>query len=461
VTPAARRILVLAALALPLGACAYYNSMYNAVHLARDADKAEAQGRTFDAQSLWGQVAVKAETTIARHPKSKWAEPARFLAGKAYERLGNCGRAVSYLELIRSSGRDTSLALPTRELLGDCYETLGDPAAAAAAFRPLTASPDSAIRSRALYVVGKAELVAGRPDSAIAPLAASRDPRAPARLVVALARAGRVPAAVALADTLLARKDTALVLDTLFDAVGTADPAAGSALVDRFAADTTPAVRAGWLVSDGDRWLARDTGRAVARWRAALAAVPPGDEAARAAATRIAGHWIAGATGPAALDSAIAILTPVVSGPGSYDVERRLQLIQRLRAEYDSLDPTAPAGDLRTFLGAEAMRDSLGATRIATELFRRLAERAPASPYAPKALLALAQLDPAAADSVSALLDARYPASPYVLAVHGLAAPGFRVLEDSLRKFADARTAAPPARPVRRGRVLRDTLDLK
>jgi hypothetical protein len=461
VTSSGRRLAVLAALVLPLGACAYYNSMYNAVHLARDAEKAEAQGRTFDAQSLWGQVAVKAETTIARHPKSKWAEPARFLAGKAYERLGNCGRAVSYLELIRSSGRDTSLALPARELLGDCYETLGDPAAAAAAFRPLTASPDSAIRSRALYVVGKAELVGGHPDSAIAPLAASHDPRARARLVLALARAGQVPAAVALADTLLARKDTALVLDTLFDAVGDADPAAGSALVDRFAPDTTPAVRAAWLVADGDRWLGRDTGRAVARWRSALAAVPPADEAARAAATRIAGHWIADAAGPAALDSAVAVLTLVVSGPGTYDVQRRLQLIERLRAEYDSLDPAAPAGDLRTFLGAEAMRDSLGAPRIASMLFRRLAERAPASPYAPKALLALAQLDPGAADSVDSLLTSRYPASPYVLAVHGQAAPGFRVLEDSLRKFADARAATPAARPLRRGRVLRDTLDLK
>ena len=51
-----------------LSGCVYYNGMYNANRLARSARKAEREGRTFDANNLWGQVATKAESVVVRHP---------------------------------------------------------------------------------------------------------------------------------------------------------------------------------------------------------------------------------------------------------------------------------------------------------------------------------------------------------------------------------------------------------
>ena len=78
-----RPLLPLAALAL-LASCAYYNGLYNAKDLARRAEKAERQGKTLEAQDLWGQVAVKAETVLVRHPHSKWTEEARFLHGNRW-----------------------------------------------------------------------------------------------------------------------------------------------------------------------------------------------------------------------------------------------------------------------------------------------------------------------------------------------------------------------------------------
>ena len=55
--------------------------MYNANRLANSARKAEREGRTFEANSLWGQVATKAESVVVRHPKSKYAEEATILRG--------------------------------------------------------------------------------------------------------------------------------------------------------------------------------------------------------------------------------------------------------------------------------------------------------------------------------------------------------------------------------------------
>ncbi|HVX88900.1 MAG TPA: hypothetical protein VG940_08245, partial [Gemmatimonadales bacterium] len=109
-----------------------------------------------------------------------------------------------------------------------------------------------------------------------------------------------------------------------------------------------------------------------------------------------------------------------------------------------------PQADIRGLLLGEALRDSLHAPRLAAGVWRRVLAARPESPYAPKLLMALAAIDPADADSIRRLLDDRYAASPYVLAIHGQDDAGYRALEDSLARFsARART---PARPPVRGR---------
>ncbi|MFI5234390.1 MAG: tol-pal system YbgF family protein [Gemmatimonadales bacterium] len=457
-----RRAALTIALLAPLGACAYYNSMYLAVHLARAADKDERAGRTFDAQSLWGQVAVKAETTLVRHPGSKWATPARFLQGKAYQRLGNCSRAVAPLERVRRESRDTTLVNESRILLGGCYTELGDPLATADALGPLSVSPDTALRREALYALGLAALMRGHPDSAIAYLSASGDPRADGRRAIALVRAGRAPAAIALADSLAARHDSALAWDSLFIAIGAVDPEGASALIDRRSAapGVTADVRADWLVADGRRWLIRDSTRGLARMAEGVKIAPPGSESARIGTYVFADVWIARATDAADLDSAAAVLERyLVVNPGqTYAVTLRIDPLRRLVGALDSLAPAAPAGDLRTFAAAEFARDSIQAPKLAAHLFRRLAVEVPASPYTPKALLGLAALDPAAADSIAGVLATRYPASPYTLALRGVASPQYRILEDSLLAFSVARISAVKLPPRGGRRPARDTL---
>jgi hypothetical protein len=117
--------------------------------------------------------------------------------------------------------------------------------------------------------------------------------------------------------------------------------------------------------------------------------------------------------------------------------------------------PETPQGDLLTFLAAETSRDSLRAPVIAADLFRHLPGTWPGSPYAPKALLALAALEPATADSLRAVLESQYGESPYLTLLRGESAPALKPLEDSLQAFAIARSRPsrqdrrPPGAPAR------------
>lgn len=444
-----------ALLALALGAtasCAYYNGLYNANDLAHRAEKAEREGRTFDAQNLWGQVAVKAETVLARHPHSKWTEEARYLVGKARERQGDCAGALAPLEIV-VRGRDPVRADDAALRLSKCKAALGDVEGAGFAVERLLQSPDPARRAEAGWRAGAAYRRAGRSEEAVRTLQASTHPRARGELAVALADAGRVPEAVALADSLIAASDTTVPWSDLLEAVGRRDTLSGSTLLDRL----LPAIRplpdsaAAWLSADAERLLPLDPPRALARFETAYtaAAARPAGVDARIRALE---YRLAHAETPALLDTIPVLLGEVEPSAGMARTRAR-QLVASAasaRTRLDSLDPLAPEADIRGLLLGEALRDSLHAPRLAAEVWRRVLAARPDSPYAPKLLIALAASDPAGADSIGRLLEERYAASPYVLAVHGQDDAGYRVLEDSLARFS-ARARAP-ARPPARGR---------
>jgi hypothetical protein len=133
-------------------------------------------------------------------------------------------------------------------------------------------------------------------------------------------------------------------------------------------------------------------------------------------------------------------------GPTGIVLSRYLRASDFVLEIVDSVAQGAGNPDLRLFLAAEATRDSLEMTRLARQFFQRIAEEHQASPYAAKALLAVAAIDSSAADSTESLLAARYPDSPYYLAARGQDAPGFTALEDSLLRFANSlRRANRPA----------------
>ena len=94
------RPLSIALVAGLLGGCVYYNGMYNTKRLAGSARRAERDGRTFEANNLWGQVITRAESLVARHPDSKYVDEALVLKGVAL----SAAQTVPCRALPRSAG---------------------------------------------------------------------------------------------------------------------------------------------------------------------------------------------------------------------------------------------------------------------------------------------------------------------------------------------------------------------
>jgi hypothetical protein len=428
-----------------LGGCVYYNGMYNANRLANSARKAEREGRTFEANNLWGQVATKAESVVVRHPKSKYAEEATILRGLALARMGQCEQALGPLGRVTMASVGTDLTEDAWLATGRCQMSMGNIPAADAAFAGVTESKNSWRRREARFLRAQTLRHAGRYEEALTALEGSTEPRAVPERFLSLAGAGQVSAAMALADSLVARGDTTQPWDSLLVSLGEKDPSSGSSLVDRVRRlPNRPADRqARWLLDDGLRLRGSDTARARNRFREAVKIGGSGDPAGRAS-LELVRLDLRAVRYPQGLSPLIQALRASAARHQTvaYELMRLSNAASGVLAATASVTPGSPQGDLRLFLAAEAARDSLLAPNLAGGLFQRVVREWPESPYAPKAALAAQQVNPEWADSAIALLEGRYLDSPYLAMIRGDDGSAYRQLEDSLGAFAAAQAQA-------------------
>lgn len=449
--PVLRLVAQLAGMAL-LGGCVYYNGMYNTNRLAKSARKAERDGRVFEANNLWGQVITRAETLMVRHPRSKYVDRANMLRGLALARLDQCPAAVDPLGRPSVIDRSGDLAEEAALALGNCRLELGDLGLADVAFTRVLNSRDPVRRRQARLRHAHVLRLTGRYEEALVLIRQNAGPRDRGELLLALAGAGHTQEAFALADSLLSKADTTFVWDSLVAALGRQDPRAASALVTRLQADphASPEIKARRLHDDAVRLASVDTASSLARFEEA-AALPGHTESSGRARLRLLQRRLSRVRtldDLRPLGDSLALLGEREGGAGT-EAATLATTVSRLRVLSDSAPAGAAQGDIRLFLAAETARDSLGALALAAGLFRRVADDWPASPYAPKALLAVGQLDPSDVEASWARLDSLYPGSPYLALVRGQDAPGYRELEDSLDHFAKAQVAR--ARPTWHG----------
>ncbi len=450
-----RRLLLGGAILFAAGCGGYYNGMYTTEQLAHRARQAEKEGRTFDATSFWGQVSVRAESVLVRHPHAGWADKARLLQGTALSKLKDCTRALPPLEAVMVGARETELAEQAALLVGGCRIAVGDPIGATSAYARLTKSRDAGRRNLALLAHGRALRLAGSYEEALAELASSEEPRARGERAATLAALGRIAEAETLTDTLIAERDSLAPYDSVHAGFVRHDTAAASRLVDRISAATTlPAtLRTSLLLQDAARLKTTDSLAADRRFEEAQA-VGRGTALAAEARLQAAVARIARADAAEVLSDVATDLEDFGEAPGTTGTtaQQLATVARRVVLIADSTPPGVPGGDLRLFLAGEVARDSLGALRFAARQFRRIATEWPASEYAPKALLALIALQPADSDSLREVARARYADSPYVLFASGNEAPAFEALEDSLRRFTETfrpEGRRPPPRPTR------------
>ncbi|HJQ67269.1 MAG TPA: hypothetical protein VJ816_12870 [Gemmatimonadales bacterium] len=435
-----------------LSGCAYYNGMWSAQRLARDAQRLETRGQEAEARTVWGRAAIKAESVLVRHANSRWADDALVLQGEALARSGSCAAAARPLTRALQNVSDDALHERAALAAAECAIRLGEVAAAERLLVPLLASTDARRRSSAAYLAGRAAFDRGDAVTAAERFARSeRDEAAPAQ-VRAVVAAGGTDRAVALIESVAHRdRDETRWADALADLGRRAGAATAADGLDRLLArGRLPAgSRARLLLADGDRLRAAQViDRAAARYVQVASLVPDSAEGGRAR-VRIVSLQASRARTTAGLDSVSWQLNRMMPGLGGAALAeaRELQL-QLAAARGGSADTSA----IEDFRAAELARDTLAAPALAAALFLRFVDRHPASLFAPKALIAAAQLRPEAVDSISAVLRARYPVSPYSVVFRGETSPAFQIMEDSL---ASALGVSRPGARLRSGFAVR------
>ncbi len=438
------RAAALLLLALPLTGCAYYNGMYNANRFAKKAQKAERQGRSFEAQGYWAQAEVRADTVIARHPTSQYVDDAQLIRGESMVARGDCGSAIPALEQASLSLDSPQVVERAHELLGRCRLQAGDYQRADQSFVALLESGDSARRASAEFNHARIQRTTGDYAGALATLGLLSGPQVDAERAAAYAGLGQLDDALPLVDAALARGDLAVPWDSILAGIGRVDPAAASRYTTAVVQiPGLPAeARDQLLMADGLRLLAADPDSGLARLQRAASADPVTD-AALAARLRLAEYTLASAGTIPQLEAAREPLVELgeIGGRSSVQALHYVRVLDKVKGYADSVTTQSPLGDLATFVVAEAVRDSLPAPQIATQLFASIPAAWPASPYAPKALLAMAALQPERAEEIVQQIQAAYPDSPYLLLAEGQVTPAVLALEDSLQRYAGAGAA--------------------
>jgi outer membrane protein assembly factor BamD (BamD/ComL family) len=430
--------------------CAYYNGLYNANRLLKAAEKAEREGRESEARSLWSQAAVKAESVVARYPRSKHRDDALLVWGGALQSAGECGRAITPLALALASGSDSTIQRRSRLLLGRCYYETGEYRAADSILTPFADSPDSSVGIPALYWRGRARLAAGMYEKAVRDLASCGLPQAQLPLALAYAYSDQRLAAQRVLLTVQPGSPGERQWLSVLDTIGGLYPDVAGVVVDHLAerVDLSVDGRAVLLLRDGERWLETGgAGKAAARFRQVIA-LAPGAPVAAVASVELVQAELRLAAEVSQLPVMLQRLRVLELEEEDARRLRFLRLSSDLEMAVAGLEERGPEGeigravggpDLDLFMAAEAMRYEWSAVSLSVALLCEVPRRFPQSPIAPKALLAAAWLDAKRADSLLAVLHRDYPSSPYTLVLRGAAGDQYTALEDSLRALLKAR----------------------
>lgn len=436
------------------GGCAYFNGLYNANQLVKEAARAEREGRIGEARSLWSRAAVKAESVAVRYSDGKYFDDALLLQGRALRAAGRCRAAVAPLQSTIENSRDRTILEQAHFFLGRCQYADGQIDSAIVSFSRTVPSDDTLLASAAYLWRGRAYANQGEYGRAIADYRSSSLVDAAFDLAVAYARLHR---RVEAEEVLRWRVDgeyvESLWLATL-DSVGDHLPDLSSDITDLLLErkDLSRSESGYLLLRDGDRWAERaGNTRALMRFRQAVE-ISPDHPAGYEAQFRLIVAELQSSGDLKRLRSwsdSLAIIAENLDPSTSSVAEiagvvetaaRSLAVPRAERMREDNWRVQNP--DLEMFLAAEALRDVTDAGEMAAALFKEIYARFPNSELAPKALLAAAGLVPLESDNLISTAQQKYPNSPYTLVLRGVALEAYAALEDSIRTLILAKRGA-------------------
>lgn len=435
---------------LLLTSCAYFNGIYNAHEAARHAEKDLRAGRDAEAATGFMNAAVKAETVLARYPKSRWSTEALFVAGYSEAMSENCPMAITRLERFLSRDVDDRKRERAGVALASCYVRIGKYSQATALLEPALGSKDRVVRERAALWAARAAIAMGDNARASALLSSVDVGASQWELAAASMQRGDYARAESLYILRASRADFREELLTALRelwAEGHRDQVL--AIVRRYEPVRVRSQQkaklyltvAELLTDASSDSAARDLLLKVRR----LSADSLLDREASARLTQLS---------LAPLRSMVDVKNAVASSHESArgtKLQRQLEDNVLLISLLDrGQDPTGAA----LFLAGEVARDSLRARALAGTLFLRAASPSFGSIVPPKALLAAAALDPDSADVYHQRLRERFPRSPFLQMIESGDPPDAAALAETdrlLRQWWDsaARYLADTLRTLR------------
>ena len=402
-------------LLLSAGGCAYYNGLYNARGLVKRAESASREGRDSAAVAAWREAAAKADTVIARYPRSRWTDDALLVSGTSSAFSGACDHAFARLaQWEKHPAADRKKHSRASIARGACLVRLGEYAPALDTLTPHANTGDEALTRIAAAWAARAALAKNQfervypfaqtagsdaldAELAMSALESGRSPVA-ARILGQRALAWRSLVAVHPPLALLARVDR-VVADSI---VGLAQNSRASRL-ERARLSLAAGL---WSEAAGDVRVARDHYERALRMSSDTALV----------AEVVTRRGLLDVRAAGTLDDARARLD--VSKGRAVDAARLAAVDSALRLAARLAEASDTSG-ASLFLAAEVSRDAVGAVALARALFLRAAREYPRSSLAPRALLAAADLSPDSARAWRATVAEMYSTSPYALRLSG------------------------------------------
>ena len=159
-----RRAAVVSVAALLCG-CVYYNGIYNAENLYREAELLRLAGDDSLAQPRYHDVVRKAAQGYRKDTEGPWAAQALYLLGRARLRLGEPAAARAALEEAETLSQDEQLRLGVQLHVGAALLSTGDREGGLErlnrALQGLTSGPERAeahlLRARVLLAEGETD----------------------------------------------------------------------------------------------------------------------------------------------------------------------------------------------------------------------------------------------------------------------------------------------------------------
>jgi tetratricopeptide (TPR) repeat protein len=433
-----------------LAGCGWSNSLYHARRLSASALKAEREERSFEAGSMWGQAAVKADSARARSkPQSDDAIEARWLRGRALAHLGSCTEAVVLLDEARIMAGDVDWRDDLALELARCKSTVGGIDEAIELITPLLQSPDNSLRDQARNLGGRILLRAERWGEAERLLADDETSSGRWLYAVALARLGRADEAVAIVTPMIESGDRSRDWPQLVRAVASHPTVQVDTLLSRLGkmplvSDT---LRAEWLMAAADGAVA-DRARSRA-YLESLARMRPAPAVSRGR-SQLVTRMFSEIHDDASMRSTLARVAEISreDAVSMMTGSRLSRWTSAMLADIDSIPPGAEEGDLAMFHHASIASDTLGSPQLASWFLQKLERDWPASPYVAKALLWRIILEPDSADAFRERLALDHADSPYLAWIRGVEDPRFAELEYTLDFYLGDRLAGNSAEVV-------------